>query len=380
MSDCRKTSESLSRAKFIITVMSLVAPVLLMSSSIAKASDTGYYVFGQYRYFGPKLNVDRVSDGIENNETSGKRFYNTLAKHQINYFKNTGRTFKDALSYGDWDKPYRIISGFEYDFRQSKTSGSSYGYNDKSGTFFLMADKAYANNYWRLGAGLSFTQYDTSYDNALSENQHNYMGIVYAVYNDAENEIRLRSRVFLGYGEADFRRLAEINGNLEAFRGSFDTWYYGFENSLSKTFSHSGFYLQPCLELNGRGLKRDEINEQGIYSYALNTKSRSYFLLDGLAGLYAGYKGQDYFGNKYNIKVGPDFTYIFSDPYGQFELSDNAGNDIFMKKRPDHRDYITWKAYLNYYFNNGLGIYGDFRYYIKDSDSTSFALGLNYRF
>lgn len=352
----------------------------LFFSSAVRASDVGYYAFGQARYYGPKMDVGRIPDGLENNRTSAKRFYNTLAKRQINYFKNTGRTFKEAMSYGDWDKPYRVMTGFEYDFRQSKTSGSSYGYNDKSGTYFLLADKALSGSWWRFGAGLSFTHYDGSYDNAQHQDYNNYLGMLYAVYNDTERGTRLRSRFFLGYGTSDFRRLAEINDEEEVFRGSFDSWYYGFEHSLCQTFSHNGFYVQPTLEFNGRGVKRDEINEDGAVSYALQTKDRSYFMLDGLAGLYAGYKGTDWFGNKYNFKFGPDITYIFSDPYGQFELSDAAGNDIFMKKRPDYRNYVAWKAYFNYWFKNGAGIYSDARYYNKDKDSLSFALGLNYAF
>lgn len=357
-----------------------VAISALLSVSAAHAADTGYYVFGQGRYFGPKMNVERVPDGVEADDVSAKRFYNTLAKHQINYFKNTGRTFKEAMSYGDWDKTYRIMSGFEYDFRQSKSSGSSYGYNDKSGTGFLLADKAFAQNFWRLGAGMSFTHYDSSYDNALHQKQNNYLGLLYAVYNDAEKQIRLRSRFFFGYGTSDFKRLADDGAGEEVLRGSFDSWYYGFEHSLSRTFSHNGFYVQPTVEFNGRGLKRDEINEDGPAASAYNTKKRSYFLLDGLVGLYAGYKGEDYFGNKYNIKFGPDLTSIFSDPYGQFELYDNAGNKIFMKKRHDYKNYVAWKAYLNYWFDNGIGIYSDARYYVKDCDSYSFAFGLNYRF
>lgn len=363
-----------------LAISSVMAISALFFSGVSQASDVGYYTFGQYRYFGPKMDVEFVTDGIDANTTSGKRFYNTIAKRQINSFKNTGRTFKEAMSYGDWDKPYRVMSGFEYDFRQSKTSGSSYGYNDKSGTFFLMGDKAYANNYWRLGAGVALTSYDSSYNMAHEDSHENYMAMLYAVYNDAPNEIRLRSRVYLGRGESDFKRIADINGAEEAFRGSYDSWYYGFEHSLSKTFSHNGFYLQPTVELEGYGVDRDEINEHGNGTYALNTKARSFFMLDGLVGIYAGYKGEDYFGNKYNIKVGPDLTTIFSDPYGQFYLYDNAGSETFMKKRPDYNNYLAWKAYFNYYFDNGLGIYSDFRYYIKDADSVAFALGLNYKF
>lgn len=367
----------------VITMpLAAVAITTLFFSSVTQAKDvdTAYYTFGQYRYFGPKLDTDYIADGVEEHPASGKRFYNNLSKHQYNFFKNTGRTYKDALSFGGWDKPYRVMSGFEYDFRQNRTSGSAYGYNDKSGSFFLIADKAYANNYWRFGGGVIVNQYHTDYDNALNVRQQNYMAMLHAVYNDKPNDMRLRSRLSLGYGTANFTRLAHNSGAMEAFRGHYHSVYYGMENTFAKNFNFENFYIQSYWELNGRGIKRAEIDEAGSALNKLSTKARSSFLLDGLVGLYAGYKGEDWFGNRYNIKVGPDFSYIFSDPNDAFYLNEGAANEIYMKKRHDHRDYITWKAYLNYYFADGLGFYSDFRYYKKDRDSISFALGLNYKF
>ncbi len=389
MSDYKPSNPVPTNFKLSVFLSSVIAmplavmaiPVLFLSSAAqAKDVDTAYYTFGQYRYFGPKLDVDYVPDGIENNQTSGKRFYSSLTKHQYNFFKNAGRTYKEALGFGGWDKPYRLMGGFEYDFRQSKTSGSSYGYNDKSGTFFLLGDKALSNNHWRLGGGVVFNRYHTGFDNAQKVRQENYMGVLHAVYNNPEKDIRLRSRLMFGYGTADFDRLADISGTAELFTAGYHSWYYGFENTLAQTFSFGSFYLQPCLEFNARGIDRDEISEAGKAPNRFSMKSRSSFLADGLAGLYAGYKGEDWFGNKYNIKVGPDFTYIFSDPNDAFYLQEESGSDVYMKKRFDHRDYVTWKAYFNYYFDNGMGIYSDFRYYKKDKDSIAFALGLNYRF
>lgn len=345
----------------------------------ANAADTGYFLFGKYRYFGPKKGSAYVADGIEDNETSGSRFYNTLARHQINYFKNTGRTFKEAMNYGGWKKDVRVMSGFEYDFRQAKTSTSSYGYNDKSGSYFLLSDKAVAGTFWRLGGGVSLSRYDSSYDNGLRENQRNYMGALYAIYNEPANQVRLRSRLLFGYGQSDIKRIAEINGRQELFRGSFNNWYYGFENSLSKTFGQ-GLFIQPLIEFNGWGIRQDNISEKGLPGYMLQTESRSRFMMDGLAGIYAGVRGKDAFGNHYNLKAGPDFTYILSDPYDAFELTEPEGKRIHMKKRPDYKKYTAWKAYLNYNLDNGLGFYSDFRYYVKDKDSVSFAIGLNYHF
>lgn len=353
----------------------LLSTLFLIATPQAFASDeVGYYMFGQYRYFGPKMRVAEVPDGIDNNTKAAQRFFPSLAKQNYNYFKNVARTFKDGISYGDWDKPYRVMFGYERDDRHIRTSKGTYGHRDYSNNLFLMADKAYANNYWRLGAGLSLSDYQSEYDNGAENNQKNSMAMLYAIYNDAPNQIRLRSRAYLGYGKNDVKRLAEVNDNIVNFSSNASSTYYGFENTLTKTFSHdSGLYLQPSAEFNGFGITRNLLSEN---NNGTSLERRSTFLLEGLAGIFAGIKGSDNFGNKYNFKIGPEITYIFSSPYEGYTSLD----DIQFKDFHDRKDVITWKAYLNYDFSNGFGIYSDLRYYHKGDDNIAGVFGVNYRF
>lgn len=348
--------------------------------SSGQAADNAYYLFGQYRYFGPKLDIDFVPDGIEDNQTSGKRFYGTLAKHRYTFLKNTGRTYKEAMSFGGWDMPYRLMSGFEYDFHQNKTSSGSYGRNDKSGSFFLLGDKAIDGYSLFMGGGVVFNRYDSGYDNALSSKHENYMAALHAVYNNLDWKIRARSLLMLGYGNTDNKRLADISGNVDLFKAGYHSWYYGWENTLSKTFKFNNFYVQSAFELNAYGVRQDKIEEDKAGGNALSAEAKNSFRLDGLAGLYAGYTAKDKYGNRYNIKAGPDLSYLFSNPYDAFYLSSESGDDIYIKKSKEQKDYVTWKIYFNGYFQNGMGVYSDFRYYKKDKDSIAFALGLNYRF
>lgn len=364
----------MSGFKYPAALVGLGAALL---SFAARAEDNAYYVFGQYRYFGPKLGVDFVPDGIEDNVTSGKRYYATITKHQYNFLKNTGRTYKEAVSFGGWDMPYRLMSGFEYDFRQNRTSAGAYGSNDKSGSLFLIGDKAVDGSSLYLGGGLVFNRYNSGYDNALSSKHENYMAALHAVYNNLDWKVRWRSLLMLGYGNTDNKRLADIAGNVDVFKAGYHSWYYGWENTFSKIFKFNDFYLQSYWELNGYGVRRGKIEEQG--GNALSAENKNNFRLDGLAGLYAGYTIKDGSGNRYNLKAGPDLSYLFSSPYDSFYLS-GAGDDVFIKKGKVQKDYITWKAYFNCYLHNGLGLYSDFRYYKTDKDSIAFAFGVNYRF
>lgn len=336
--------------------------------------EIGYYAFGQYRYFGPKMHVKEAFDGVDNNAKSAQRFFPSLAKQNYNYFKNVARTFKDAISYGDWDKPYRVTFGYERDDRHIRTSSGSYGHRDYADNLYLTADKAFANNYWRFGAGLSLSSYESNYDNHVSNQQHNGMAMFYAIYNDAPNQIRWRGRTYLGYGQNDVERLSKVDNNIINHKSDASSTYYGFENTLTKTFAHSsGLYIQPSVEFNGFGVTRNLLSEN---NNGTALERRSTFLLEGLAGIYGGIKGKDGFGNSYNFKIGPEMTYIFSSPYDGYATIDG----INFKDFHDRKDYLTWKAYLNYDFTNGFGLYSDVRYYHKGDDNMATVFGINYRF
>lgn len=361
--------------KTLLIASALIFP--LEAKAQEQQNNTGYYIFSQMRYFGPKLDTQYFISGIDENDKSAQRFYPNIAKHQYAYLKNSARTIKDAMGYGDWDKPYRVMMGHEYDYRHSKTSSSSYGYEDRSNSLFLLADKGYYNNYVRFGGGLSVSKYESEYDNGIEKDDHNILASLYGIYNDAPNQIRLRSRLHFGYGNSDLERKT-VDG---VFKDDINTFYYGFDNTLSQTFQSGIFFLQPQVELNGLGISHDEISEHGNPQYAFDIKDKNQFSWEGIVELYLGIKGKDNFNNSYSFKFGPSLTRIFSDPYDSFYgFNKLSGDEVFFKARRDKRDYMTWKAYFTYKLENGLGWYSDFRYYQKDKDSISYALGVNYNF
>lgn len=348
----------------------LSLPFALFAAGVSANEDTGRYLFAKYRYFGAKLATDNYYHVADSDNNSAHRFYPNMDKHRFNYLKNMARTLKDAISYGDWNKPYRIMAGFEADEKRNKSSKSNYGYTDKSGSLFLLADKAYYNNYLRFGGAVVLTKYDSDYVNSLHQKEDIFQTAVYGIYNDVANQIRWRSRAYLGYGASKTERRSQ-NGSYD---DKSENMYYGFENSFSKTFQSGIFYFQPQVEFNGLGVRRSAVND-GMYRMPENDSMMWY----GLADLYFGIKGRDAYDNSYNIKIGPEFTRVFSDPYDGFYAL--APDDIlYFKERRDKRDYVTWKAYVNYTLPNGIGFYGDFRYYVKDADSTAFAFGVDYRF
>lgn len=370
------------RTKYKILLFSLGLFTFPNIAVADTSKDVGHYIFGMTRYFGPKIDNSNIDHGVDDNIPSANRFYPSVSKHLFSYLKNNSRTIKDAISYGDWDKPYRLISGFEYDYKRNKASSSNYGYKDRSGSFFLMGDKAYYNNYIRLGGGVAITHYNSDIDGYHSQKDNNAEFVAYGIYNDSENQIRLRTRAYLGYGQTSTERRAKIDNHPEMrFRDNIYNYFYGLENSLSKTFQKNIFYFQPQVELNGLGMQRGKTSEHGYYANALKIKENNLFLWEALLDLYVGVKGVDYYGNSYNLKAGPSFTRILSDPYDGFGAYHKySGEDVYFKPRYDKRDYITWKAYGTYVFQNGIGLYSEFRYYKKEADSIAWGLGINYRF
>ena len=339
----------LSYKKIFLILISL--PFL---STIAHAnSEIGYYTFGQYRYFGPKMHVEEKTDGVDDYENSAQRYFPSQIKQNFNYFKNVARTAKETISYGDWDKPYRVMLGYERDDRHIRTSGGTYG---------------------RLGGGLSLSSYRSEYDNNFETKEYNAMLIAYAIYNDAKNKFRWRGRVYLGYGNNDMERQADESGATTDYSSDNNTSYYGFENSFTKEFAHqSGLFIQPYFDFNGFGIKRSSFKEN---NKGLEMKDRSYFLLETITGTAVGYKGTDNWNNKYSVKFGPEITYVLSNPAKSYTSTDG----VYFSKPNERKEYITWKAYLNYNFKNGFGLYNDIRYYDRADNNMAFMAGVNYRF
>ncbi len=344
--------------------------VLCFSSGAWASEETGYYTFANYRYFGPALATDNYAHTLDEDNQSVSRFYPNVAKLQYNLFKNTSRAAKNAMGYGDWNKKYRVMSGFEYDYKRNKSSKSNYGYKQDSGSFYLLSDKAFYNGNVRLGGGGIFSKYDGDYTNGLEQREDNAQAVAYVVYNDNEEQLRVLTRTYLGYGTTELKRRSQSG----TYKDTSENWYYGLENSVSKIFQKSAVYFQPVAEFNGLGIKRGKIND-GLYQMPSNDG----FLWYGLVDFYLGIKGTDNYSNHYNLKIGPEFSRVFSDPYDSFYAQDNE-KTLSFKARRDKRDYVMWKAYGAYTLSDGLGFFGEFRYYIKNPDSVAYAAGINYRF
>ncbi len=345
-------------------------PILCLSTTAIASEDVGYYAFAKYRYFGPALATDNYAHALDADDDSAFRFYPNISKLQYNQFKNVARTVKTAIGYGDWNKEYRVMNGFEYDGKRTKSSKGNYGYTQESGSFYFLSDKVVNNNGFRLGGGGIFSKYDGDFANGLQQKEDNVQVVVYAVYNNTEEQVRFSSRAYWGYGKNDMTRRSQTG----VYKDDFNSFYYGWENSISKIFQKGRFYVQPQIDINGLGVRRDSFDD-GMYS--LNSSDS--FLWYGFFDLYFGIKGKDIFENSYNLKIGPEFTRVFSDPYDSFYAM-KENEVLYFKNRKNKRDYVTWKAYLNYGFSNGLGLYGDFRYYIKNPDSWAYSVGVNYRF
>lgn len=347
----------------------ITASIFAFSAQFAKAEENSvsHYIFGMHRINWAKMGVDNVSHAVESNNSSAKAFFPDILKHQIYSLKNISRMDKDAIGYGGWNKDYRQIMGIEYDYKRNRGGKSNYDYRDHSGSLFLMGDKAFLNKTLRLGGGTVFTRFSSDYTDSLANyTEDSALGLLYAVYNDRENQLMLRSRIFGGLGSGDIKRKT-LNGIVKS---DMDSLYYGTAHALTKTFSYDRYFLQLQAELNGFGVDRGKIKEKG--GYHLNSDSS--FVWENVLEAFVGFKQ-----NGYSFKIGPSLTTVLTDPYDSFEAFGNDDNIFFSAKR-DERDSITWKAYLTYKHESGVGFYSDVRYYRKDDPNMSLAIGINYEF
>lgn len=344
----------------IALFLSMLCPNIVWAND-----DIGYYGFYQYRDFGAKMSVDYFPPNNNADPTSAKRYFSGIQSKQLSVLKNTTRTAKEALGYGDWNKPYRIMFGLEQDVSHHKTSASSYGSKDAGYNAFWLMDKQMAPA-WRLGFGLTFNQINADYNPAgLGFEQQGVITSWYSLYQTGG--FRLRNILYLGGGKGQTKRL----GN-DTYEAEFDTRYLAIENNIRQTIELGNyFYLQPAAELNYYQVERNAINEgRGFY-----VGEQSNYQVEGLAAIFVGgkYKGFD-------LKFGPELNHIFSDPKKAYTLFDETSNPIFMAKKYDQKDYITYKTYLTYKAENGLGFYADYRYYERKNDNIVWTLGVNYKF
>lgn len=314
----------------------------LICFDVLAQDNTGYYGFYQYRNFGAKMSADYFPSPNEPDPSAAKRFFPSVLSKELTYLKNNNRTTKEAISYGDWDKPYRIMFGIEQDMAKSKTSKSSYGGNDDSYNAFFLIDKLQIKN-WRLGGGINFNHFQSEFNpDNMELKQQNIMAILYSVYNNAPQQIRIRNVLYLGNGSNELRRSG--NGIYDT---KFSSQYYSLENTISKTFNISSlFYLQTSGELNYLGIRTNSIKEDNGFSLKRSTN----YEIDGLIGVFAGIKYKNF-----NLKSGPELNHIFSDPRKAFYLYNENNDAIPMKKKHEQKNYVVYKTYLTYKYNDNLG-------------------------
>lgn len=348
--------------KYLLSLM-----LLPLSSAALASDDVGYNAFLQYRNTGHKIGTSPYSNEIMPDTSGGQKFFPSLQSRELTYFKNVARTTKDVIAYGDWNKKYRVIFGYEQGYGKSKTSKSSYGYSDDSGTLFVMADTLVAKNF-RLGGGLSFDVFDTDYHvGDMYQNQSNIMTSLYSIYNNPESQIRVRNILYLGFGKTNLKRQSDAL----SYKSDFYSGYYGMQNAVSKTFNIKyGLYLQPSAELNFYGVSREKFSENNGFALDHNDGHQ----IEGLVGIYAGWKN-----DKISLKSGPELTSVLTDIRKAYYI-EYGGGDVLLKKRTEDKNYVVWKNYVTYNINDNVSLYGDFRYYERSDDNILWTIGINYKF
>ncbi|MFI3240956.1 MAG: hypothetical protein R3Y43_00130 [Alphaproteobacteria bacterium] len=340
--------------------------LLSLSSSMAFASDdVGYNAAVKYRNFGASKGALNVAENIVPGIAGGSNIFPSVSSLGMSYFSNVGRTFQDSIGYGDWDKLYRVSFGYEYDYINSKNTKSSYGLDAGLNNFYVTADKKITDSV-RLGAGVSFASFNTDYMvKDMYLNQQNVMSSFFMTYN--ENNTKWLSLLYLGVGTSDLRRVSDV----DVHKSNFLTMYYGFENTASKDFNFNNFYARPVLDFNYYGVLREGFVENNGFDLSHHNA----YKIDFGTAFYVGYKN-----NKFDVRVGPDFTTILSDPRKAYTLDYYDGSSLEIAKNTADKHYLTWRANFSYKMTDDFSFVSDFRYYEKESHSKMFTLGLNYKF
>ncbi len=351
--------------------MFVLTSALVLSSTLAFASDdVGYSAFIKYRNFGAKKGVSSSPQVVVSDPDGGKNIFPSINSFAMSYFGNLGRTVQDAIAMGDWDKEYRVVYGYEHNYTKSKNSTSSYGSTNNTGNFFANIDKSISPSI-RVGGGLALGVMDADYSvEDMYQNQQSAMSYWFLSYKNTEYDILHRSIAYLGYGNADLKRISDTG----TYTSDFSTLYYGMENIVYKNvkINDSKFYLRPTAEFNYYGTNQEGFNEGGK---GFNLPDNNAYKVDIGLAFYAGYKAE-----KFDIRLGYDWTSILSDPRKAYDLYYYDGSTLELDKKTSDNNYGTWRASFSCEINNNASFVSDIRYYDRDSDNIMFTLGLNYDF
>lgn len=302
-------------------------------------------------------------------EQMGLNLIPSFAKQNMDIVKAVNRHMSQTLFANQSSNDVRAMFDFVYDYREQDGVNMLSGYEDNAATAYALFDRKYNNNF-RYGLGVSFTRYESDYDNGSSRDEVVAQVLAPLIYTTEGLKAVSMPRLGIGWGEYK-RRIGSDESKADV-----KNYYYGITNEVRKEIDFGTVTLEPTAEFNILGLYQDSTKEKN----GLEVKSANNLSVEGSIGLYARKSFSIMEENDLTLRAGGSWYHEFNNPY-QAARARIAGmlGSYQMDTYDVERDRGILSVRMDYKHDR-FDFYFEANKFLEEDDGYALSAGLGYKF
>lgn len=302
-------------------------------------------------------------------EQMGLNLIPSFAKQNMDIVKAVNRHMSQTLFANQSSNDVRAMFDFVYDYREQDGVNMLSGYEDNAATAYALFDRKYNNNF-RYGLGVSFTRYESDYDNGSSRDEVVAQVLAPLIYTTEGLKAVSMPRLGIGWGEYK-RRIGSDESKADV-----KNYYYGITNEVRKEIDLGTVTLEPMAEFNILGLYQDSTKEKN----GLEVKSANNLSVEGGIGLYARKSFSIMEENDLTLRAGGSWYHEFNNPY-QAARARIAGmlGSYQMDTYDVERDRGIFSVRMDYKHDR-FDFYFEANKFLEEDDGYALSAGLGYKF
>lgn len=302
-------------------------------------------------------------------EQMGLNLIPSFAKQNMDIVKAVNRHMSQTLFANQSSNDVRAMFDFVYDYREQDGVNMLSGYEDNAATAYALFDRKYNNNF-RYGLGVSFTRYESDYDNGSSRDEVVAQVLAPLIYTTEGLKAVSMPRLGIGWGEYK-RRIGSDESKADV-----KNYYYGITNEVRKEIDFGTVTLEPTAEFNILGLYQDSTKEKN----GLEVKSANNLSVEGGIGLYARKSFSIMEENDLTLRAGGSWYHEFNNPY-QAARARIAGmlGSYQMDTYDVERDRGILSVRMDYKHDR-FDFYFEANKFLEEDDGYALSAGLGYKF
>ena len=302
-------------------------------------------------------------------EQMGLNLIPSFAKQNMDIVKAVNRHMSQTLFANQSSNDVRAMFDFVYDYREQDGVNMLSGYEDNAATAYALFDRKYNNNF-RYGLRVSFTRYESDYDNGSTREEVDAQVLAPLIYTTEGLKAVSMPRLGIGWGEYK-RRIGSDESKADV-----KNYYYGITNEVRKEIDLGTVTLEPTAEFNILGLYQDSTKEKN----GLEVKSANNLSVEGGIGLYARKSFSIMEENDLTLRAGGSWYHEFNNPY-QAARARIAGmlGSYQMDTYDVERDRGIFSVRMDYKHDR-FDFYFEANKFLEEDDGYALSAGLGYKF